>query len=161
MQDMDLDSVDVAAYITKQCAINKFYIDITKLQKVLFACYGAFLAIGGNRLCSEHPQAWPQGPIFLPVYKFSLKHVDFIQDLLKRKESVAASVDSKMLELMNYTIRFFTQYMSGELVRWSRQPGSPWDRTTDHGNYMGCEIPDEFIADYFKSVLSKTDEQPA
>lgn len=158
MQDMNFDSVDVAAYIVKQCAANNYYIDLTKLQKILFACYGAFLAVTGKRLCKEHPRAWPHGPVFPRVYNYTKKHIDFIQDLLKREESIATSMDSKIVELINYTISFFSNYRAGELVRWSHQIGSPWDIATSHGRKLQGEIPDELIADYFKKNLTKNDE---
>ena len=65
MNNKKLDSIDVVAYITKEAVIKNFYIDLTKLQKMLFACYGTYLAITGKRLCSEHPKALSCGSVFL------------------------------------------------------------------------------------------------
>lgn len=72
-------SVDVAAYIAKQAVIKNYYVDLTKLQKILYACYGTYLAVTGKRLCIDNPKAWPNGPFFQKVYDFSIKHIDLIQ----------------------------------------------------------------------------------
>lgn len=53
MNVVDLNSVDVAAYIAKQAVIKNYYIDLTKLQKILYACYGTYLAVTGKRLCID------------------------------------------------------------------------------------------------------------
>lgn len=45
MDNIELDSIDVAAYIAKEAVIKNYYIDLTKLQKILFACYGTYLAV--------------------------------------------------------------------------------------------------------------------
>lgn len=64
MDCKEINSVDVAAYIAKQAVIKNYYIDLTKLQKILFACYGTYLAVTGKRLCIDNPIAWPNGPFF-------------------------------------------------------------------------------------------------
>ena len=161
MEGFGLDSVDIAAYIAKQCAINNYYIDLTKLQKILFACYGACLVVTGKRLCTEQPKAWPHGPVFPRVYNFTIKHPDFIQDLLNHEESVAQTVGDDFKQTLDYTIKFFSQYRAGQLVKWTHQPGSPWDIATQHGQFLQGIIPDEAILPYFKSILRKTDAGPA
>lgn len=50
MDCKEINSVDVAAYIAKQAVIKNYYIDLTKLQKILYACYGTYLAVTGKRI---------------------------------------------------------------------------------------------------------------
>lgn len=50
MDCKEINSVDVAAYIAKQAVIKNYYADLTKLQKILYACYGTYLAVTGKRL---------------------------------------------------------------------------------------------------------------
>lgn len=40
------------------------------------------------------------------------------------------------------------------LTVWSHQSGSPWDRTiSQEGFTWGARIPDEYIQEYFSSIL--------
>lgn len=58
------DSVTVANYIIAFANENKFFINMTKLQKLLYIAYGVYLSVKNERLTNEHPQAWPYGPVF-------------------------------------------------------------------------------------------------
>ncbi len=57
MDYKEINSVYVAAYIAKHAVIKNYYIDSTKLQKILYACYGTYLAITGKRWCIDQPKA--------------------------------------------------------------------------------------------------------
>ncbi len=81
MDCKEINSVDVATYIAKQAVIEYYYIDLTKIQKILYACYGTYLAVTVKRLCIDNPKAWSNGPVFQKVYDFSIKNIDFIQSL--------------------------------------------------------------------------------
>ena len=72
------DSIDVAAYVTKQCAQKNFFVNLTKIQKLVFCVYGAVLATSGVRICDEHPKAWPHGPVFPRIYNYTKRHADGI-----------------------------------------------------------------------------------
>ena len=72
------DSIDVAAYVTKQCAQKNFFVNLTKIQKLVFCVYGAVLATSGERICKDHPKAWPHGPVFPRIYKYTKRHADGI-----------------------------------------------------------------------------------
>lgn len=148
-----LNSVDVAAFIVKEAATNNYYIDLTKLQKILFACYGAYLSVTGERLCDEHPKAWPHGPVFPLVYKFTKKSVDFIQELLERNEDVEEKIGPDKIYILRDTIKFFSQFKAGELVNWTHKVGSPWDIATNHGQNLQVEISDDLISEYFAKIL--------
>ena len=58
------DSLQVMAYIIKRCKQKGIYVNITKLQKLLYCCYGVVLAKFGVRLTDERPEAWQYGPVF-------------------------------------------------------------------------------------------------
>lgn len=74
--NQELDSLDMAAYIVKYCAMKNYFINLTKLQKLLYCCYGAVLAYSGIRLIKEHPKAWDHGPVFPRVYDVKKEHPD-------------------------------------------------------------------------------------
>lgn len=155
MDNIELDSIDVAAYIAKEAVIKNYYIDLTKLQKILFACYGTYLAVTWKRLGSEHPKAWPHGPVFPRVYNFTKKHIDFIQSLLALPNTLQNLLTNDELNLLDKTVRFFSQYQAYQLVNWTHQDGSPLDISTNHGKNLQCEIGDNLISDYFKTIIKE------
>lgn len=143
------DSVEVAFYIVAWANKHKVSINLTKTQKLLYIAYGANLVIGKDRLCSEHPQAWPYGPVFPST-----------RELLKKRDLAAVNMDSQEIqgvkdakyleELIRFVFAGFGNYNAGQLTKWSHSPSSPWDNTTHlPGFKWGREIPDAFIAEYF------------
>lgn len=155
MDCKEINSVDVAAYIAKQAVIKNFYIDLTKLQKILFACYGIYLAVTGKRLCIDNPIAWPNGPFFQKVYDFSIKHIDLIQSLLKLPDTLNNLLPDDELKLLDKTVTFFSQYQSFQLVNWSRKECGPWDNATNHGYNLQVKVDDSLIVDYFKTIIKE------
>ena len=91
---------------------------------------------------------------------FTIKNPDFIQALLNRKERVAQAVGAEFLQTLEYTVKFFSQYRPGQLVKWSLQKGSPWDIATAHGQFLKVTIPDEAIFPYFMSIWRRTAAEP-
>lgn len=128
MDCKEINSVDVATYIAKQAVIEYYYIDLTKIQKILYACYGTYLAVTGKRLCIDNPIAWPNGLFFQKVYDLSIKHIDLIQSLLKLPDTLNNLLPDDELKLLDKTVTFFSQYQSFQLVNWSRKGCGPWNK---------------------------------
>ena len=155
MDCKEINSVDVAAYIAKQAVIKNYYIDLTKLQKILFACYGTYLAVTVKRLCIDNPKAWSNGPVFQKVYDFSIKNIDFMQSLLELPDTLNNSLPVDELKLLDKTVTFFTQYQSFQLVNCSRKGCGHWDKATNQGYNLHVKIDDSLIADYFKTIIKE------
>ena len=66
----NLTSVDVANLL-RNYALKEHFVNLNKTQvnKLLFMCYGFYLASTGKKLFLETPKAWPYGPVFPNVYK--------------------------------------------------------------------------------------------
>ena len=63
------DSVTVANYIIAFANQNKFFINMTKLQKLLYIAYGVYLYVKNERLTNEHPQAFQKFPFLMKTLK--------------------------------------------------------------------------------------------
>ena len=59
-----VESLQATAYIVKRCDEKGIALNVTKLQKLMFCCYGAVLGKFGLRLIDEYPVAWQYGPVF-------------------------------------------------------------------------------------------------
>lgn len=144
------NSVDVALYIVAYANKESVSINLTKTQKLLYIAYGAHLALNDDRLCNEHPQAWPYGPVF-PTTRNKLLRTDLCG---VRMEDSKLKDDKYLKSLIKFVFMGFGKKTAGYLTTWSHLPNSPWDRTTHCSDFKwGVEIPDEYIRTYFSSLI--------
>lgn len=146
-------SVDVAWAIIAYANSNKYYINMTKLQKLLYITYGTYLAVKNERLTDEHPQAWPYGPVF-PTTRNKLLSIEF--DSISSTDSCLEKIneDSEIQSLLKIVFRAFGSSNAASLSEWSHEVGSPWDRTVKQvGFKWGNRIPDDYIREYFNGII--------
>lgn len=161
MQDQNLqtvelpipcNSLDVASLIARLCHKRNYHYNNTKIQKLLYCCYGSVLAVFGQRLCDEYPRAWQYGPVFPRVFNY----------IKKRKGDIALyhpdfSLPDELRALLEKVIDIFGKYDAVPLSKWTHKPGSPWDTVVNQldgeGGGLNNFIPDDLIANYFKSYV--------
>lgn len=155
MKELDLDSIDVAAYIVRWCVDFNYYVNITKLQKLLYCVYGVLLAEEDTRICREHPKAWERGPVFPRVYRFTTKpHImGPISALVTREQTVGDCITNSQGILIRDTVNGFGKYSAEQLVTWTHRPESPWAQITENGRVLYQRIPDELIKEYFTGIM--------
>lgn len=145
----------IACYIVAMANEKGLSINMTKLQKLLYIVYGTYLALRNNRLTSEQPQAWPYGPVF-PTVRNKLLKRDLSLINMNSPEVYAIRQDNEMRSLVRLVLNSFGGKTATTLTVWSHQSGSPWDRvSSQEGFKWGEVIPDEYIQEYFSSILVK------
>lgn len=145
------DSREIAALIAQQCREQGISYNNTKIQKLLYCCYGVLLAWRGERICDEYPRLWPYGPVFPKVFKYIQKHGDIICYSFERDR--VATPDN--LEVVKNVLRTFGQYNATSLSRWSHADDSPWARVKNQEASWNSFIPDEYIKEYFQKKVLK------
>lgn len=147
------NSVVVAFFIVAWANQQKVSINLTKTQKLLYIAYGANLILSNDRLCNEHPQAWPYGPVF-PTTRNKLLKADLNQITMKHSELEKVKDDTYLTSLMQFVFTEFGNKTAGQLTAWSHSPNSPWDETTHLSSFKwGMEIPDAYIYNYFSNLI--------
>lgn len=150
-------SVDVAKYIAARANEEKFGINMTKLQKLLYIVYGAFLRVYNMRLTDEHPQAWPYGPVFPTTRNKLLK--ENLSGITLDQVNAEVKEDACVERIATFVFNRFSTWNAGQLSEWSHQDGSPWAFTKNQPGFKwGQQINDEVIYDYFLKIV-KVDEQ--
>lgn len=150
------DSVVMARLIVAYANDNGYTINMTKAQKLLYIAYGLCLAINGERLVNEHPQAWPYGPVF-PTTRNRLLKVNIYAISMDDKELVEISKDADTMGLVELVFRSFGKWSASGLTGWSHKPGSPWDHTVNvEGFKWGDRMEDNDIRNYFKGIIYDT-----
>lgn len=147
------DSVVVAFYIVAWANKHKVSINLTKTQKLLYIAYGANLVIGKDRLCGEHPQAWPYGPVF-PATRERLLKTDIPAVTMEHPLLAEVKDDKYLAFLMEFVFKGFGAKTAGQLTVWSHRPDSAWDETTHMPRFKwGKEIPDAYIQEDFSKMI--------
>lgn len=139
------NSIDVAAFIAKYVANKNQYINLTKLQKLMYCVYGAVLAFTGDHICKEHPKAWEHGPVFCKLYDYAKKHCELIEALLHHDEHVDSMISDDQIKLIDNVLEIFSEYNAGTLVNWSCHPNGPWRACVKNGKVSHKELSDELI----------------
>ena len=145
------DSREVAALIAQQCRERNISYNNTKIQKLLYCCYGMLLAWKGVRICDEYPRLWPYGPVFPNVFKYIQKHGD-ITGYPFAPSKVATPQN---MEVVDSVLKTFGQYKARSLSEWSYAEGSPWARVKDEDAGWNSFMPDEYIKEYFQKKVLK------
>ena len=151
----EYNSVEIARYIIAFANDRGIPINMTKVQKLLYAAYGVFLAVTGERFLNEHPQAWPYGPVF-PTTRNKLLKVNFYEINLHSEEFSEFRSDQILNSLLQSVFNAFGNWTAGQLTAWSHQDGSPWEHTVEQEDFTwGNIIPDEQIKGYFNTITRK------
>lgn len=148
------NSVDVATFVVAYANENRFGINMTKLQKLLYIMYGTFLSVKSFRLMDEHPQAWPYGPVFPTTRNRMLKRDMTSISMVNVPENMRTN--QELNSLAKTVFKHFGTWTGSSLSQWSHKPGSPWDRTVNMKGFdWGWQIPDEYIQEYFNSIITR------
>jgi uncharacterized phage-associated protein len=138
-----LNSLAVASHIATVCDQKGCDWNSTKIQKLLYCCYGCVLAGFNERLCDEYPRAWQYGPVFPKVFNHIKKGKPF------PLKSGALDTSEEMKQFLEKVIDVFGRYSAGALTAWSHHPDSPWDIVVNKMDAPNSFIPDDLICRYF------------
>lgn len=148
------DSRTIAIYIVAWANEHNVSINLTKTQKLLYIAYGANLVLEKDRLCNEHPQAWPYGPVF-PKTRDKLLKLDLSLITMDCKQLESVKDDEYLSELIQFVFSGFGDKTAGQLTAWSHSANSPWDITTRLSRFKwGMSIPDMYIQHYFANIIN-------
>lgn len=154
------ESVFLATYILSVCKHRGLMMNQTKLQKLMYVIYGSFLAFRNERICEEHPRAWPFGPVFPTAQRFFMSQTNFLNvsaSLHQAKQYEGLLNDVELNNLIYRVISVFGMYSGKELSDWSIQHDTPWQKAIDSNNRnYGSEMSDKLIAEYFSKHVIRT-----
>lgn len=134
------------AYVIKYCEDNSIEISQTKIQKLLYCCYGIVLAEKNERLTDEYPQAWMYGPVFPRTYR-DVKDRKLTPEMA---DEFARICPTDILVLMNQTLNVFGVDNAQKLSTWSHEKGSPWSKARPL-----TTLNDSDVAEYFTAYVQK------
>ena len=123
-----VDSIDFAVYLNKKARLAGMPMNATKIHKLLYICYGLYLATKDEQLLTERPKAWDYGPAFPRVHK-QLKG-----GLERFENQVDFSSFAEYDFIVDPVLSHFGSWTAGNLVDWTHKDDSAWKKQVAHGN---------------------------
>lgn len=119
-----------------------------KLQKMLYFAQGYFLGKLGHPLFHDSIHAWTYGPVVPSVYRCFAKYRDQPISSISPSEAIR---DEKIKDVLSTLVKKMDGYTASRLVSMTHVQGTPWHRVWNGGYGWLKEIPQNLIAEYFKS----------
>ncbi|TXJ39330.1 Panacea domain-containing protein [Brachyspira aalborgi] len=145
-----MDALYVAKIIINKCYEDKIDLTITKLHKLLYVIYGAYLVIKEKKLFEELPACFRYGPIFKSVQK------EYKSDNLKldKKYNIDTITCDNILDIIiSKILDTFGKSSGTALSKWSHREGSAWNEAYKDDKYWGNDIKEEYIRKEFNTIL--------
>ncbi len=153
---MSSDSVDVAYYMLK--IANEKDIEITnlKLQKLAYIAHGYVLAINGEPLINEAPQAWKYGPVVHSIYHQFKQYESEVIVVNTQELNFCKLSESKKLTISS-VLNIYSEDSALDLVNLTCAPGTPWDilwSSPEREGQLFVDIPNTLIKNHFLKAVT-------
>jgi len=145
----EVDSVDFAIYLNKKAQDLGKVVNITKIQKWLYICYGLYLVVNEKQLLAERPKAWDYGPAFPRVHKKQKKNNNDLANLIS---TIKVENFVKYDSVIQATLANFGDWTASELVAWTHEPNKAWDKTLKAEGIYSVMSNENILSD-FKEIL--------
>ena len=143
----EVDSVDFAIYLNKKAKEKNLSVNVTQIQKWLYVCYGLYFAQTARQLLTERPKAWDYGPAFPKVHRQQKKNNDTLDGL-----EVEGSLLKKYDDLVELTLNTFGTWSAGQLVQWTHEENTAWDKKIKLGEKYGSLDNYDIMIDFKKYI---------
>lgn len=134
---------------------NDEKIPVTQLQvqKLMYLFEAYYMNKENKPLYECEYQAWPFGPVAIPLYKHFKKYGKDEIILTTNEREIAESTEKVKKKYMNNLYKVFKSFKPFELVNFTHANGSPWDKSWKKEPYS--IISKEDIRDWFSKYVKK------
>ena len=133
-----------------------------QLQKLVYIAHGWNLAISGEPLTYDAPEAWEYGPVYKELRRALRSYGrEPVAREIKRREFAPrmfdddggspahASLTPEDIDILDRVHRDYSKFHAFQLSALTHREGTPWFRVYDQGSGKFDEIPSEMIRDHF------------
>lgn len=143
-------------WITKERGLS---VDHMKLQKLVFFVHAWSLALHGESVVDERPEAWTYGPVFDSLYQrlkgYGRAPIDaYVPTFNPVNGTHVAMVpdrqDSKTWDMVKQVVDRYGSFNALQLSALSHEPGGPWEVTRSQ---KASQIPNDLITSFYRQKL--------
>jgi uncharacterized phage-associated protein len=140
------NSIALAEHIAYLCTKHGYTYNNTKIQKLMYICYGTFFVQNNTHIIEEKPQILHYGPIFSSV----LKYIQGFKNIDELPQDQSQNLDKDTKNMLNDIVEKVGLYSATKLVEWSHRANKPWSIALEIGGLeIGNVIPDSFTRSAF------------
>ena len=167
---MPVWSPEIANELIRLAAADGHAYDQMQLQKLVYIAHGWTLAITGEPLTGDRPEAWDFGPIYRRLADALARcGRDPVVQLIARETvligqvGVETDLDGSELELIERELvarvaRDYGAFSSSQLSAFTRGDDAPWANVYRAGDGRFRDIPHALIRDQFVRLAQRTSD---
>lgn len=154
---MPHDARMVANYFLQKGREENVPISPLKLQKLVYLAHGWSLALHGQPLIKEKPEAWRYGPVIPDLYyafrKFGGSPITECAPFATVGKQEFSGTEKQLLDAV---WKKYKDFSAGQLSTMTHEPGSAWQMTIANAwPFEPLTISDALISDEFQRRLQK------
>jgi uncharacterized phage-associated protein len=160
-------SVEIANEFIRRAGADQRALTQMQLQKLVYIAHGWNLAIQGQPLTHDEPQAWTYGPVYRdlwdslrqygrsPVTREILNEEYLLGTFEDNPKGVAkASLNDQETKIIERVYRDYGKFHAFQLSALTHEPGSPWTKVFDSGVGKFSTIDNDLIKEHFIEIAS-------
>lgn len=139
-----------------------------QLQKLVYFAHGWNLALSGEPLTSDSPEAWNYGPVYSDLYDhtkyFGRAQIDrpitpdddeavrFFMDTKSNAKPYRADLSHREKEIVDRVWSRYGSQSGARLSALTHQAGTPWEQTYKSGFGKSDNIPNNLIKAHYDEI---------
>lgn len=159
-------SAEIANEFIRRAAAEGRALTQMQLQKLVYIAHGWNLAINGEKLTHDDPQAWDYGPVYrdlwqalkaygrLPV-KREIRNGEYLPEMLDDQIAALparARLSEEERAIIDRVYQNYGGFHAFKLSALTHEPGTPWTQVYAEGSGRFQEITPEQIQEYFSGL---------
>ena len=125
------------------------------LQKLSYISNGWNLVINGERLISEKPQAWDNGPVYVSLWRH-VKDWGYGRHFCQLEspfsdEPLRASLSASETSVIDHVWSRYGHYSAAQLSEMTHEPETPWTKAYV-GRGRNSELDDADVVDHYMKL---------
>ena len=133
-----------------------------QLQKLVYIAHGWTLAIAGQPLTHDSPQAWEYGPVYKELRRAlraygregvsrEIRNGEYTIGMFDEDEDApaVATLEPREVAVIDRVYRDYGRFHAFQLSALTHKDGTPWTRVYNGGYGKFDEIPSDMIREHF------------
>ena len=161
-------SAEIANEFIRRAAAESRTLTQMQLQKLVYIAHGWNLAISGNKLTHDDPEAWDYGPVYTRLWQAlksygrsgvtrEIKNSEYspgIFDVENPDSPACASLTSDEISVIDRVYSDYSKFHAFQLSALTHKEGTPWTEVYAGGEGKFEAIPSDQIREHFVGIAT-------
>lgn len=162
-------SAEIANEFIRRAAEEGRALTQMQLQKLVYIAHGWNLAINGEKLTHDDPQAWDYGPVYRDLWQAlkaygrrpvtrEIRKGEYLPEMLDDQTAALparAQLDPDERAIIDSVYRNYGSFHAFKLSALTHEPDTPWTHVYADGGGRFREIAPDQIRQYFLDLASR------